>query len=91
MVGQVLLGMGAYDFGRYARRVSDLEGVRRSAVLAATLRGEKTGMAEGGAAVSASALREPYHNRPFEWVQADRAVVFRGLEMSERGVHHVYY
>ena len=89
MMGQVLLAMGAYDFGRYARRVSDLEGVRRAAELAATLHSGK--VAEGGAAVSASALREPYHNRPFEWARADKAVVFRGLEMSERGVHHLYY
>ena len=88
MVGQVLLGMGASDFGKYARRVSDIEGVRRAAVLAAALR---AGIAQGDAAVSTSALREPYHNRPFEWVQADDVVVFRGLETSERGVHRLYY
>jgi hypothetical protein len=89
MIGQVLLAVGAYDFGRYARRVSDLEGVRRAAELAATLHSGK--VAEGDAAVSASALREPYHNHPFEWARADKVIVFRGLEMSERGVHHLYY
>jgi hypothetical protein len=34
IVGQVLIGLGAYDFGTYARRVADLDGVRRAALSA---------------------------------------------------------
>lgn len=91
IVGQILLGVGAFDYARYGRRVSDLEGLRRAAVLAVTLRSMKIEATQISAAVNASALREPYHNRPFEWDEAGSALVFRGLETGDRGVHHLYY
>ncbi|MFL6604021.1 MAG: hypothetical protein ACJ8R9_22205 [Steroidobacteraceae bacterium] len=91
VVGQVLIGMGAYDFGTYARRVGDLEGVRRATLLAVTLRAANVGASEVGAALSASALHDPYHNRHFEWDQKDGVIIFRGLEIGERSVHRIYY
>jgi len=91
IVGQLLTGMGANDFGPYARRVNDLEGIRRAAVLAATLRSANLAVTEIAGAVSASALREPYHNKPFEWDEKEGVITFRGLELSERSVHRVYY
>ena len=91
MIGQLLTGIGAYDYGTYARRVADLEGVRRAALLAVTLRAANVRASGVGAAVSTSALHEPYHNRPFEWDQKEGAIVFRGLEIGERSVHRIYY
>jgi hypothetical protein len=91
MIGQLLTGIGAYDYTTYARRVADLEGVRRAALLAVTLRAENVGMSEVGATLNASPLHEPYHNRPFEWDQKEGAIVFRGLEIGERSVHRIYY
>jgi hypothetical protein len=91
IVGQILSGVGAFDFGAYARRVSDLEGVRRAAVLAVTLYSEKVEATQVSAALSTSTLREPYHNRPFEWDGTGDAILFRGLEIADRGVHHIYY
>lgn len=43
------------------------------------------------AALSADALHEPYHNRPFEWDEKEGAIVFRGLEIADRSVHRIYY
>jgi hypothetical protein len=91
VVGQVLIGLGAYDFGTYARRVGDLEGVRRAALLAATLHAASVGAPEVGAALSSSALREPYHNRPFDWDEKEGVIIFRGLEIGARSVHRIYY
>jgi hypothetical protein len=91
IVGQLLIGMGPADFGPYARRVGDLEGVRRAAVLAVTLRAAKVAMPDVPAALSANSLREPYRNHPFEWDEKERAIIFRGLEIGERSVHRVYY
>ena len=91
MIGQLLTGIGAYDYGTYARRVADLEGVRRAALLAVTLRAANVRASGVGAAVSTSALHEPYHNRPFEWDEQKSAIVFRGLETGERSVHRIYY
>jgi len=91
VAGRVLIGIGAYDFGTYARRFADLEGVRRAALLSVTLRAENVRATELNAALSASALREPYHNRPFESDANAGAVVFRGLTIGERSVHRIYY
>jgi hypothetical protein len=85
------MGIGAYDFGTYARRVGDLEGVRRAALLAVTLRAANVGSGEAGAALRASALRDPYRDKPFEWDGKEAAIIFRGLEIGERSVHRIYY
>lgn len=89
--GQFLIAIGTTDFGTYARRVADLEGVRRAALLAVTLRAANVKASEVSAALSANALHEPYHNRPFEWDEKEGAIVFRGLEIADRSVHRIYY
>jgi hypothetical protein len=91
IVGQVLIGLGAYDFGTYARRVADLEGVRRAALVAVTFRAAKVGMPEVAAELAAVPLRNPYNNRPFEWDGKNRDILFRGLELGERGEHRIHY
>jgi hypothetical protein len=91
IVGQVLEGMGVYDFGQYARRVTDIEGVRRAALVAITLHAANVDDANVAAALAAASLRDPYTNRPFEWDEKDGAIVFRGLELSERAEHRIRY
>jgi len=60
----VLIGLGAYDFGTYARRVADLEGVRRAALVVVTFRAANTGASEVAAELAATPMRNPYNNRP---------------------------
>ena len=91
IVGRVLMGIGVYDFGKYARRLGDLEGVRRAALLAATLHAANVGTREVSAALHASALRDPYRDKPFDWDANEAAIIFRGLEIGERSVHRIYY
>lgn len=91
IVGQVLIGLGAYDFGTYARRVADLEGVRRAALVAVTFRAARVGMSEVAVELAAAPLRNPYNNRPFEWDGKNHAILFRGLELGERGERRIQY
>jgi hypothetical protein len=91
VMGAVLMASGVGEFGGYAGRVADVEGTRRAALAAVTLRTE--GVSAGGAEawLSAAALRNPYDDRPLIWDETDKAVVFRGLEPGERGEHRLYY
>jgi hypothetical protein len=91
MVGQVLVGLAASDFGSYARRVGDLEGVRRAALAAVTLHAANVGVSEVAAALTASSLRDPYNNGPFSWDEKGSAIVFHGLETGERHEHRILY
>jgi hypothetical protein len=79
------------SFSDYAARVSDIEGVRRAALLAATLRATSIETRNLPSAVASAELRSPYTDRPFDWDEANGAIVFRGLERSERREHRVYY
>ena len=91
IIGQVLVGLAASDFGTYARRVADLEGVRRAALVAVTFRAANTGMSEVAAELADTPLRNPYNNRPFEWDGKNRDILFRGLELGERREHRIHY
>jgi hypothetical protein len=91
IVGQVLEGIGAYDFGQYARRVADVEGVRRAALVAVTLRSANVDPSNVAAALAASPLRDPYTDQPFEWNEKDGVIVFRGLELGKRAEHRIRY
>jgi hypothetical protein len=91
IVGQILEGIGAYDFGIYARRVADIEGVRRAALVATTLHGSNVDSANVAGALAASSLRDPYTNRPFEWEEREGAILFLGLELDEWGEHRIRY
>ena len=74
-------------YSGYIARVSDLEGARRAALLAARLRGAGTGADDLGAAVQAAELRNPYDGSALEWDAGSGAVVFEGLAGNERGRH----
>jgi hypothetical protein len=80
-----------YAYGKYAVRVTDVEGVRRAAVLAATLRARGVAADDVPAQLSASEIRDPYTNRPFAWDLKEKAIVFTGLEAGERARHDIKY
>ena len=81
----------AYNYARYGARVADVEGVRRAAVLATTLRSRAVAAADVPAQLAASEIRMPYTNGPFAWDLKENAIVFTGLEAGERGRHDFKY
>jgi hypothetical protein len=87
--GQLMVGYGP-DFGSYARRVGDLEGVRLAALAAVSLHEKSVAPEDITATLARSDFRNPYSNRPFVWDPADGAIVFRGLEAGERGEHRIH-
>jgi hypothetical protein len=89
-LGNVILSE-ASDFTQYAARVADIEGVRRAALAAATLRAAFTAPADVPAALAASDLRSPYDDGPLVWDSTAQAIVFDGLETGDRGEHRIYY
>lgn len=88
-VGAVLDSLAGPAYTGYMARVSDLEGQRRAALLAATLRADGTGAEDAAIAVQEASLRNPYDETALEWDAASGAVVFNGLEEGERGRHAV--
>ena len=90
-VGKMALRISAPLYAPYARRVADIEGVRRAALAAATLREKYVKAADVGAALKASHQRNPYNNNPFAWDAQSGAIVFQGLETGKSGLHHIYY
>ena len=79
------------DFTQYAARVADIEGVRRAALVAVTLRDAAVAPADVAAALRMSELVNPYDGAPLQWDTTDEAIVFRGLERGERGERRVHY
>ncbi len=88
--GQVWLA-GPADYAPYARRVADVEGMRRAALATVTLRDAGIPAPDMAAALAASPLRNPYDDQPLRWDANAEAVVFVGLEPGERGEHRFFY
>jgi hypothetical protein len=82
---------GTGDYSSYGARVSDIEGVRRAALLAAELRSRKVTAAEVSAQLAASSVRVPYTGEPFTWDEKEKAVIFQGLEPEERARYRFVY
>jgi hypothetical protein len=89
VMGKILVGTGLASYEGYARRIGDVEGVRRAALAVVTMRTANVAPHDILAALATSPLRNPYTGRPFEW--DGEAVVFRGLEPGTRGEHRHYY
>jgi hypothetical protein len=86
IVGDMLVDAGGgWTLGTHAVRVSDIEGMRRAALLATELRSQSVPLAELAERLRAASLRSPYDDRPFEWSEEEQAIVFVGLEKGERG------
>lgn len=77
----------ASSYADYIARASDLEGLRRAALLVATLRVAGIQQQDAEGAVDDAVLRNPYDGAAFEWDTGDGVLVFRGREQGERGRH----
>lgn len=91
LTGRLFASDGAFPFGRHLVRVSDLEGVRRAALLTALMREQKPPREFVAAIVLKTELTNPYTGEPFGWSEKTGEVVFIGLEKGERGEHRFRY
>ena len=71
--------------------MSDLEGIRRAALLVAELRADGVTADEAAQRLPGSAILDPYTGHPFTWEDAGDAVVFQGLERHERSRHELIH
>jgi len=90
-IGDLVLCTVSSGYASYGARVADLEGARRAAVLATEMRSRKLETAAIPAALAASTARSPYDNAPFDWDAQEQAIVFTGLEPSQRRRHFFKY
>ncbi|HEY5805605.1 MAG TPA: hypothetical protein VIT90_18155 [Lysobacter sp.] len=87
-VGHMLVQAAAGpDYANYGVRVSDLEGTRRAALLAAELRAGGADATDPSARIRSTALKDPYTDHPLQWDADARSVVFNGLGKGERSRH----
>ncbi len=89
--GDLIMSANHWTFSDYAVRVSDLEGIRRAALLVAELRAE--GVAKGDVVqrMLVNEIVDPYTNEPFTWHDGSDVVVFNGLEPHDRSQHELLY
>ncbi|WP_162301435.1 hypothetical protein [Cognatilysobacter segetis] len=89
-VGRLLLSIGAEAaMGDYVLRSADLEGLRRAALVAQSLRARGVGAADAARAIAASDLRDPYTGAAFGWDAARGVIVVSGRARGERGQRDV--
>ena len=91
LVGDLLLSVSDWNPAQYAVRVTDLEGVRRLALVAAELRAWSLTPQKIEGALKETELRNPYNGEPFLWNEASESIEFHGLEEGERGQHSILY
>ena len=91
VLGSWILSQSLADYSKSGARVADIEGVRRAALAAVTLRAAKVDAKDVARALETSDLRNPYRGRPFVWSAKEPAIQFIGLAPGERGVHLLYY
>jgi hypothetical protein len=91
LIGAWMVAQGSLDYYDYGARVADIEGVRRAALTAGTLRAAKVQVGSVEQALIVSELKNPYDERPFEWAATASAIRFRGLQQGARGEHLLHY
>lgn len=91
IIGDWLFSIAAPDFANYAARVSDLEGIRRAAVVTATLRARGLAPEDVPGSLAAAELANPYTDEPFAWLDDSKEVFFEGLYAGDRGRHRFPY
>lgn len=91
IVNRILIANISSDFGSYAARVNDIEGVRQAALAAVRLRERNVPPSEVAAALGTAPFRNPYNDRPFAWDAGQGAIVFTGLQPGPRGEHRIEY
>ncbi len=91
LAGDIAMSGSFWKVSDYAVRVSDLEGIRRVALLVAELRAEGVTVDEAAQRVLASEIVDPYTGELFTWENSRDAILFQGLERHERSRHEVIY
>jgi hypothetical protein len=91
VLGDILLAVANPDLTSYAARVADLEGIRRSTLLAVELRSQGIAAAQAPQNLMEATLKDPYSGKPFGWDEGAKAIVFVGLQPGERGRHTILY
>lgn len=92
VTGDLIMSWDSWSLSQYAARVSDLEGVRRIALLAAELRAAGIAVDNVARSLTISDIADPYAGDPFTWDDCEDAVVFVGLESNQkRATHKVIY
>ena len=87
-----MLQLGAYSgFADRSAQVSDLEGIRRAALLTVLMRENNTPPESITAVLRDTELTNPYTGEPFGWSRETGEIVFVGLEKGERGEHRFRY
>ncbi|MCX7258099.1 MAG: hypothetical protein NTZ64_15660 [Polaromonas sp.] len=90
-VGEFFLTFASWDPIWYAVRLSDLEGLRRMAVLTTELRSQGVATGQLAQKLAEAPARNPYTGQPFVWDASAKTVVFTGLQKGERGRHALFY
>lgn len=90
LAGDLHYPMGL-NFGSYAVRVADLEGIRRAAVVTSQLREQGIGAASVPSQLAISSISDPYTSEPLGWSTDSNEVVFHGLQEDDRGMHRMRY
>ncbi len=80
-----------HNYGSFAVKVADLEGVRRAAVVTSQLREQGIGAASVASQLVNSSTTDPYTGEPLGWSTDPNAIVFHGLQEDERGTHRMQY
>ena len=91
VTADMVMSTSSWRVSDYAVRVSDLEGIRRAALLVVELRAEGVAKDDVVQRMLTSEIVDPYTNEPFTWEDAHNAIVFRGLEPHERSRHTLIY
>jgi len=92
ITGDLFMAADYWRISDYAVRVSDLEGVRRAALLVAELRAAGTGADEAATRMRVNDKVDPYTNEPFTWIADEEAIVFHGLDpRKERSRHKLIF
>jgi hypothetical protein len=91
VAGELAMSAHSWIFSEYAVRVSDLEGIRRPALLVAELRSEGVAKEDVGQRMLRSDIVDSYTNEPFTWRDSSDSVVFHGLEPHGRSQHEIIY
>lgn len=89
--GNILSHLALPAYLDYPQRVSDLEGVRRAAVVMAVLRSQVLAENTIASYVANASSQNPYTLKPFEWSVEAKAVKFTGLQTGERGTYLFIY
>ena len=86
-IGGILRWINGGEYASYGKRVVDVEGVRRAALLTSELRSRGIAVTQVPEELSASLIRDPYTGESFSWDARKRTLSFNGLELPPRGIH----